>query len=137
MGYYIRPLKVPIHFRCGIVIFSLIFHFKIHYLSLPHTYTHTNTLPTLGCLITLRDGKIQDKETIDNITYLHSKVWETKFLNSQFVGIEPRKAWHDVIDWDSFINLCFLVSLNYLICINWLFEHTCPTSLVLYMTWVN
>ena len=35
------------------------------------------------------------------------------------------------------IYLCFLVSLKYLICINWLFEHTHPTSLTLYMTWVH
>ena len=34
-----------------------------------------------------------------------------------------------------FIYLCFLVSLKYIICINWLFEYTCPTLLTLYMTW--
>ena len=33
-----------------------------------------------------------------------------------------------------FISLCFLVSLKYLICIKWLFEHTRPISLTLYMT---
>ena len=36
-----------------------------------------------------------------------------------------------------FIYLCFLVSLKYLFCINWLFEYTCPTSLTLYMTLSN
>ena len=91
-GLLYTPSKSAHPFPMWDCHFSLIFHFKIHILSLLHTHTHTNTLPTLRCLITLRDGKIQDKETIDNITYPHSKVCETKLLNSQFFGIEPTKA---------------------------------------------
>ena len=31
-------------------------------------------------------------------------------LDAHFVGIEPWKAWHDVTNWDSFINLFIYVS---------------------------